>query len=294
MKNAVNSMENLIKVNIEPSLVGNYLEGVTTRVEPMAKATAIITHSIESNPIEKRSAPDKKGDEIVWSCGESQELGGNDLATFGEFNFNMAGTAIGNKVVKMISRFPIAIKRNVRAFVVNVKSLTELGFGKIAKLASIVISLASLRRLLTPVLSFISLNIAFVSPVVGITPKRSTTPNPALKRAILARGFSSVVSKSLSAIGTHLSNQTLIAGVIRTRGNLAAKLQRTLTAASLFDKRPLGEQFTADNARFGLDSANTPALPRAKSGIPAGKFLATNNTFTHNNMIPQLDSIVNR
>ena len=67
MKNAVNSMKTFKKDNIEPSLVGNYLEGVTTRVEPTVKTMAIITHSIGRNLIEKRSAP-FVGDEIVCSC----------------------------------------------------------------------------------------------------------------------------------------------------------------------------------------------------------------------------------
>jgi len=286
MKNAVNSMENLIKVNIEPSLVGNYLEGVTTRVEPTAKAMVIITHSIESNPIEKRSAPDKKGDEIVWSAMvKLAELGGNDLATFGEFNFNMAGTAVGNKVIKMVSRFPITIERNVRAVVVNVKSLTELGFGKTAKLAGVIISLASLRRLLTPVLPLISLNIAFISPVVGITPKRSTTPNPALKRAILARGFGSAVSKSLSTVGAHLSNQTLIAGIVLTSGNLTAKLQKTFTAACLASLRFGLKLLTTDNAEMRQDFSHTVAFPRTIKAVLFGNFLATYQTSSHINMI---------
>ena len=140
MKNAVNSMK-ILRDNIEPSLVGNYLEGVTTRGEPKAEAMVIIPHLIESNPIEKRSAPDNKGDEIVWSEWEHSERGRNDLATFGEFNFNMAGTTIGNQVIKMISGFPIALKRNVRADMVNIKALAELGFSQTAKLASVVISL---------------------------------------------------------------------------------------------------------------------------------------------------------
>jgi len=86
MKNAVNSVKILNKDNTEPILVGNYLEGVTTRVEPKAKAMAIITHLIVSNPIEKRSAPDNKGDDIVWSAWRHAAVGGNDLLTFGEFN----------------------------------------------------------------------------------------------------------------------------------------------------------------------------------------------------------------
>jgi hypothetical protein len=127
MKNAVNSVENLIRVNTEPSLVGNYLEGVTTRVEPVAKAMAITTHLIKSNLIEKRSAPDNKGDDIVWSTRKRAELGRNDLATFGEFNFNMAGTAIGNQIIEMVGRFPITIERNISADMVNIKALANLG-----------------------------------------------------------------------------------------------------------------------------------------------------------------------
>ena len=101
MKNAVNSVNNLIEVNTEPSLVGNYLEGVTTRGEPKANAMVIIPHSIESNLIEKRSAP-FVGDDIVWSAWRHAELGGNDLATFGEFNLNMAGTT--NSIVGLNSQ----------------------------------------------------------------------------------------------------------------------------------------------------------------------------------------------
>jgi hypothetical protein len=293
MKNAVNSVENLIRVNTEPSLVGNYLEGVTTRVEPVAKAMAITTHSIKSNLIEKRSAPDNKGDDIVWSTRKRAELGRNDLATFGEFNFNMAGTAIGNQIIEMVGRFPITIERNIRADVVNIKALAKLGLSESAKLASMVIPLASFCRLLTPVLAFISLNIAFVAPMVRTTSHSSSTPNPTLKRTILPVSFGSLMSKGFITVRTHLGNQSLISGIILARVNLTAKLQKTFPAASLLSQRMFRDHLIADNTRLGLDSTNTPALPRAKSGIPVRYFLAANNTFNHNNIITLLDSIVN-
>jgi len=284
MKNAVNSMKTFKKDNIEPSLVGNYLEGVTTRVEPTVKTMAIITHSIGRNLIEKRSAP-FVGDEIVCSAWRHAELSGNDLATFGEFNFNMTGTTVGNKVINMVCRFPIAIKRNIWLNVVNIKSLSNLGFGKSAKLASVIISLTSLRRLLTPVLTFISLNITFISPMVRASSNSSRTPYSAFKRAILAISFSSLMRKGLATIRAYLRNLTFITRVILTRINLATKLQRTFTAASLFHKRPFRELITTDETSLSLNPTNTPALSRTESSIPAGKFLTTDNTFIHNIII---------
>ena len=293
MENAVNSVEILNRDNTEPSLVGNNLEGVTTRGEPKAEAMVIIPHSIESNLIEKRSAPDKKGDDIVWSCGKSQESGGNDLATFGEFNFNVAGTAIGNQVIKMVSRFPITIERNIRADVVNVKALSELGFSQSTKSASVVVSLAGFCRLLTPVLAFVSLNVSLVSLVVGTSAKGGTAPNMALLRAIFPIGFSTKVLKGVAAMRTNFRDWANEAGIILARIDLTAKFQRAFAATSFFEKRPLGDRVATDNAGLELKSANTPAFPRAKSSIPARKFLAANTTLIHSNMIAQSDLIVN-
>ena len=292
MENAVNSMNNLIKVNIEPSLVGNYLEGVTTRVEPKVKAMAIITHSIENNPIEKRSAPDNKGDEIVWSAWQHAELGRNDLTTFGEFNFNMARTAIGNKVIKMVSRFPVTVKQNVTANMVNVKALSKLGFSKSAKLAGVVISLASLRRLLTPILTLISLNIAFISPVVGTSANSSRTPYLTMFRTVFAVSFGAKVSKGFITIWTNLRDYAFIAGIILTRINPTAKLQKTFSAASLFSQRMSGHRLTADNTSLKGQFGYAITLFRAILSVASRKFLATYRTSSHIFMIPQLDSIV--
>ena len=292
MKNAVNSMEHLIKVNIEPSLVGNYLEGVTTRVEPKAEAMAIITHSIESNPIEKRSAPDKKGDDIVCSAWRYAEEGGNDLLTFGEFNFNMARTAIGNQVIKMISRFPITIKKNIGAFVMNIKTLTELGFSQSATLASVVISLASFRRLLAPVLSLVSFYIPFISPVIGASPYRSRTPNLTVLRAIFTGELSATVRKGFTTIRTNLRNRAFVARIILTGVDLTAKLQKTISTTSLFNQRPFTEKLTADNTRFELLISFPVALSRTVFAVLSGKFFTANWTTSHTNIILQLDSIV--
>ena len=64
MENAVNSMKLSNRDNVEPSHLGNWVEGVTTRVGPKAQAMAITTRSAVSNSAEKRGAP-FVGDDIV-------------------------------------------------------------------------------------------------------------------------------------------------------------------------------------------------------------------------------------
>ena len=292
MKNAVNSVENLIEVNTEPSLVGNYLEGVTTRVEPKVETMAIITHLMESNPIEKRSAP-FVGDDIVWSARRRAELGRNDLTTFGEFNFNMAGTTIRNQVIKMISGFPITVKRNIAADVMNIQPLSELGFSQPTKLASVVISLTCLCRLLTPILTLISFAVSFIAPMVGITSKCSTSPNRAFLRTILAVSYGSRMGKGFATMRAYLFNLAFISWIVRTRINPTPKLQKTFTVTGFLGKRMFGHRLPADNASLEGQFGFAIASPRTVFIVLSGKFLATYQTQFHNLIIAQLDSLVN-
>jgi len=126
--------------------------------------------------------------------------------------------------------------------------LTKLGFSQSTKLASVVISLAGFRRLLAPVLAFVSLPISLITPVIGITPKGSSTPNVTLFRTIFTRGLGAKVRKGFTAVKTSLYNRPNEAGIILTGTNLTTKPQGTFTATSLFNERPLGGRLTTDNA----------------------------------------------
>jgi hypothetical protein len=193
----------------------------------------------------------------------------------------VARTTVGNQVIEMISGFPINLKQGRRADMVDIKALPKLGLSEATKLASVVISLAGLRRLPTPVLPSNSLNIALVTPMIGIPSECSTPQYVALFRAILAIGFGAKMLKGFTAIRANLRNWANEAGIVLARIDFTAKLQETLAATSLFDKRPLGERLTADNAGLELLPICPVALFRTVLAVLSGKFFATNRTSSH-------------
>jgi len=302
VKNAVNSRKILIRDNHEPSLSGNRLEGVTTQGKPKAKAMAIIALPVVSNPSGKRGAP-FAGDEIVWSgykpieVGEMSELGRNDLATFGEFDFNMTRATVGNKIAELVSRFPIAVESSVRNNMVDVQSLSEVSPGQSATLAGMIVSPSGFSGLFGPIGATIPLDVTFVPPVIGIAPDGCGTPDSAIVGTILAGGFGSFMRKGLAAMRAHLRDWADVARIVLSGIDPTAMLKKAFSATRFGIESLWPEANTADDTGIGMRvlsilSSLVETGARTILGVSSRDFLAADSAFLHGQIILRSDTFV--
>ena len=293
MENAVNSRKILKQDNHEPSLSGNRLEGVTTKVEPKAKAKAIITYPVASNPSGKRGAP-FAGDEIVWSgykpmsseVGEMSELGRNDLATFGEFDLNMTRATVGNEVAELVGRFPVAIESGIGDNMVDIQSLSKLSLSQSAALAGVTVSPSGLSGLFRPVGATIPLDITLEPPVVGIASGVCGAPDSAIMGTILAVSCGSFMRKGFTTVRAYLCNWADIARIVLSGIDLATKLKKAFSATCLDVERRWPEASATDNTGIGMQmfrlfSSLIEAGARTILGVSTRDFLAADDAFLH-------------